>query len=251
MKAAHPDVQRISFVGNSMGGLYARAAIKKIYDPISQCCMGLLPDLFMTIATPHLGVRHHTFLDEVGLKVPLSFKRGISSLLGRSIKNLFGMDGMGFNHSLIFDMATSRVFLDPLKAFRHRRLYANIENDLVVPLGTAAILPEDVVRGIRRRHHEDVGIVAILKTHEDENLYSTPSLKRKKKEEHLLRTMITGLNEVGWEKVLVHFPGQFPTAHNKICAMTKFGPLIDQLLGFEEGRPIMKDAVAWFLEKAE
>jgi hypothetical protein len=34
-------------------------------------------------------------------------------------------------------------------------------------------------------------------------------------------------------------------AHNQIAAVTKFGTLIDGILGFHEGRHVMRDAANW------
>lgn len=44
---------------------------------------------------------------------------------------------------LLYDMATSEDFLQPLKAFRWRRAYANRRGDFMVPYGTAAFLETD------------------------------------------------------------------------------------------------------------
>jgi len=37
-------------------------------------------------------------------------------------------------------MTTEKAFLRPLLAFRHRRAYANVRGDLLVPVGTAAFM---------------------------------------------------------------------------------------------------------------
>lgn len=79
----HPDLQKISFIGHSLGGLIARYAIAKLYSedfrkPVSQengepdgfekpfgeeksegKIAGLEPVNFITSATPHLGLRGH------------------------------------------------------------------------------------------------------------------------------------------------------------------------------------------------
>ena len=87
MKTRHPSVQKISFVGHSLGGLIARYAIARLYErditeEISHengncksdesedkdnCVQekprgkiaGLEPVNFITSATPHLGSRFH------------------------------------------------------------------------------------------------------------------------------------------------------------------------------------------------
>ena len=82
-----PEVQKISFVAHSLGGLVARYAIGRLYDyssalePVhtknSRQCLeqrheakiaGLEPVNFITFATPHLGSRGNK---QVGLVVGL------------------------------------------------------------------------------------------------------------------------------------------------------------------------------------
>ena len=95
----NPSLKRISIVGNSLGGLYARYAISMLYEakdkvrglivlviismpppaaPADGCfraaywpiqtIAGLEPQTFMTIASPHLGVRKY-------LGFPVSHRR--------------------------------------------------------------------------------------------------------------------------------------------------------------------------------
>ena len=49
----------ISFVGNSLGGLYARAALRELRD--GDTFAGLTPAVFVTTAAPHLGARQTTY----------------------------------------------------------------------------------------------------------------------------------------------------------------------------------------------
>ncbi|CAH8340131.1 unnamed protein product, partial [Eruca vesicaria subsp. sativa] len=72
----HPSLQKISFIGHSLGGLIARYAVACLYEQesrqelpqnsedISDTCLkeriaGLEPVYFITSATPHLGSRGH------------------------------------------------------------------------------------------------------------------------------------------------------------------------------------------------
>lgn len=52
----------ISVVGNSLGGLYAREFVHLMHDPTQATVAGLTPKWFMTIATPHLGIRFFTYV---------------------------------------------------------------------------------------------------------------------------------------------------------------------------------------------
>ena len=51
----------ISFVGNSLGGLYARAALRELRDEAQDTFAGLTPAIFVTTAAPHLGARQTTY----------------------------------------------------------------------------------------------------------------------------------------------------------------------------------------------
>ena len=53
----------ISFVGNSMGGMFARYAIGLLFDPSRETICGLKPVSFVTTVSPHLGL--HGFVSTV------------------------------------------------------------------------------------------------------------------------------------------------------------------------------------------
>ncbi|CAM9612087.1 unnamed protein product [Sphacelaria rigidula] len=95
-----PSLSRISLVGNSLGGLYVRYAAKLLYreDGVggdaapSQnvtgrggTVAGLTPTVFMTIATPHLGLRHFFY-------VPLPLQGLARGVIGRTGSDLFLTD---------------------------------------------------------------------------------------------------------------------------------------------------------------
>jgi len=136
----------ISFVGNSLGGLYARYALSLLSptlhsQPTSSSAemnvsvpIQLCYEIFATTATPHLGVSRHTFL-------PLP--RTVEQIVGRTLqstgRDLFRVDP---NEDLIYEMSTDyRVFLRPLEKFRKRVAYVNaFRTDFQVPTATAAFL---------------------------------------------------------------------------------------------------------------
>ncbi|KAJ4834616.1 hypothetical protein Tsubulata_043234 [Turnera subulata] len=158
----HPSVQKISFVGHSLGGLIARYAIAKLYQTdsgtdISQgnrdCssnghedrCMedattgtiaGLEPVNFITSATPHLGSRWHK-------QVPLycgsyaleKTAARISWLLGRTGKHLFLTDGDNGTPPLLLQMVNDSEdlkFISALQSFKRRVAYANACSDCIL-----------------------------------------------------------------------------------------------------------------------
>lgn len=52
-----PGLKRISFVAHSLGGLFQRYAIGDLYKTEDSTIAGLEPVTFITMATPHLGMR--------------------------------------------------------------------------------------------------------------------------------------------------------------------------------------------------
>lgn len=236
--------KRISFVGNSLGGLYARYAIKELYDNDTKLILGLKPYKFMTIATPHLGVRDYTFLDEYKIPIPLIIKKAISSVL-KTTSDLVLSDKIlkdNVEQSLLFKMATSYLYLTPLRSFDKRRLYGNLNNDFVVPLGTAAFLHDEKVQELRKLYSNKKGII--------ETMHSEPlkfHLQKDQESSNYLIRMISQLNSCGWEKLIVNFPGKIPIAHNKICALKKSPQFVSNLLGFYEGEYVMLNASEWLV----
>ena len=132
--------------------------------------------------------------------------------------------------TLLHLMATDREFLDPLRAFRKRRLFANLNADFVVPLGTAAFLSQELVALYRQQFASSYGIVTVIRSDE------LPSVHSRKDDliasrDSLIGAMRAGLDSMQRDKVLVHFNNIIPIAHNKIAAITKFNQWMDSILG--------------------
>jgi Putative serine esterase (DUF676) len=150
-----PPRVSLSFVGNSLGGLYARYALSKIEwtravpaamddtataagatsTTTTATTIPIVPAVFCTTATPHLGVGgSHTYLP-----VGAYGERGIVAALrmGQTGRDLFR-----FSHA-IQSMTVQPQFTTPLSRFRHRIALANAFNtDLQVPCSTAAFLSQ-------------------------------------------------------------------------------------------------------------
>lgn len=106
---ANNTVVTLSFVGNSLGGLYSRYALSKINTSTVE------PMVFCTTATPHLGVSKHTYVS-----LPRSVEWVIAHTLYWTGKDLFQYT------SIIKDMALNSTFKTPLQRFRKRIAYANV-----------------------------------------------------------------------------------------------------------------------------
>lgn len=181
----NPQLDRVSFVGNSLGGLFARYAIKLLSLPVEEMNNGdrdadfylttetgidlgikLYPNKFMTIASPYLGVLDHNYLQDViqrytgsdSFWFPDWMKKAVAKTMLRSGKELFLQDDHAKgNHqnSLVYRMCTEERWLWPLRKFKQRRLYANLDADFVVPLSTAAFLERHEVKALRMQHIYD------------------------------------------------------------------------------------------------
>jgi hypothetical protein len=101
--------------------------------------------------------------DEWGIRLPEVVKRVVAISLGHAVQELFTFDGESAErkHSLLYEMATMPRYLRPLRAFRRRRVYANLQHDALVPLGTAAFLSNEEVTTLRNRHKNTFGIVEV------------------------------------------------------------------------------------------
>lgn len=92
----------------------------------------------------------------------------------------------------------------------------------MVPLGTAAFLPEALVDELREKNKHAKGIVEVLRSpdHVEEG---AESKKASCSDSHSYRMeMIQGLDSLRWEKLIVGFDmsyGLIPLAHKKICSL--------------------------------
>jgi predicted esterase len=210
---SYPSLRRVSLIGNSLGGIYVRHMASLLYDKRSGTLAGLQPACLVTIATPHLGVRSHTFLP-IGPAWTVA-----ATALGKTGVDLFLADANRTQgeQPLLVKMATDNHFLEPLRAFRSRRVYANLRGDLLVPCSTAAIGPHnESERAVEEQPFEGGGM---LRTYEA--LGSDSNLRSGTHDAHQ-HAMIKGLASLGWSKVVVDF-GQPVTVlnHNRIAAMSR------------------------------
>mmetsp|Transcript_26135 Transcript_26135/g.39553 ORF Transcript_26135/g.39553 Transcript_26135/m.39553 type:complete len:626 (+) Transcript_26135:48-1925(+) len=219
----------ISFVGNSLGGLYARYALSQIpteiqllvnndtkgdkESPTKQQPIILHKELFITTATPHLGCSSHTFFG-----IPRALEKIIGRVLRMTGKDLFrvpnGNQKNNKNDSqdidLIQEMCTDyESYLKPLTMFRKRVAYINaFQTDFQVPTSTAAFLNQDSTysHSIRRcKEHDDDGesfIVAIANTKGNSDILAQKEDSKEEKESED-KIMSVKMDAIGWEKVFI------------------------------------------------
>ena len=104
----------ISFVGHSMGGVVARSAVSKLFNASDGTILGLKPLLFVSTASPHLGVSNYGPLPRLpeALTAPLA-----SVFAGKSGRDLFSIDAPD---GIVRTLATDPAALRALGSFRAR-----------------------------------------------------------------------------------------------------------------------------------
>jgi len=160
----------ISFVGNSLGGLYSRYALSCIPTQLDIPSMKIVLhyNIFCTTVTPHLGVASNTYI-----KLPRFMEHVIGNVLLSTGRDLFRVDSSGTTSSsinnenkskkqqqheqeqeqpqnyhtvddLIYTMAVDEIFITPLMSFSKRLAYINaFGTDFQVPTSTAAFLDSE------------------------------------------------------------------------------------------------------------
>ncbi|EAK87886.1 hypothetical protein [Cryptosporidium parvum Iowa II] len=173
-----PSLEKISFIGHSLGGLYNRAVLplmsnypleKEIQSKNSTGLIGgLKPMNFISIGTPHKGVLSDdcTFFGFEILKVLFPWK-WISWL--PTISQLLLMDK---NKPLIADMMNNMNMINPLSWFKHRHTIGSLKGDLLVPPTSASLLPFCI-------DNENLSLVS-FNIYEFERRYQTNNIYRLK-----------------------------------------------------------------------
>ncbi|KAG4999923.1 hypothetical protein AAZX31_08G113100 [Glycine max] len=260
------SLKRISFLAHSLGGLFARYAIAVLYSPdtysrdqpgdlansmtensqgttLSRGGMiaGLEPINFITLATPHLGVRGKKQLPFL-LGVPILEKLAAPIapfFVGQTGSQLFLTDGKPDKPPLLLRMASDSddgKFLSALGAFRCRIIYANVSYDHMVGWRTSSIRRETELSKKPPRQSLDgykhvVDVEYCPPVPSDGPKFPPKAVKAKEAAQNAPNTqntveyheivedeMIRGLQQLGWKKVDVSFHSAFWPffAHNNI-----------------------------------
>ena len=226
-----------------------------LYDPANKTIAGLVPEIFIGIASPFLGLQDNTY-------APRFLYSTFATMFGDSGRDLFQLDDP--LHPLVNRMCTEDVYLAPLRAFKRRRLYSALSGDLLVIPQTGAILDDKEVEQLRSARNWFDGqifrAVLITKPSGDErecnvsiggsSVVSSDSDGRENTEGNELAKMRDCLNKLGWEKVLVEFGGFWgflPAAHIQICANERWP---DWFPSFEKGQAVMDDVASCLNQSA-
>jgi len=239
---------KISFVGNSMGGLYCRYVLTRLYERETKTILGMEMHTFLTTATPHLGVGEYGYFE----LVPGPLRMWAGEGLGQSIKDLALFDveetGEGADEMpllarmTIDDDENNMYFIEALSAFRRRCAFANAANDFLVSYETASIRHEKLSRRqeaewaslntgptvvfndvIRLEDRKAGGLAEVQPTAPlRERMEKLVKKNGRVGNERWTKFMEHGLRSAGpWRHVDVSFPGPLPIAHNKIVALQR------------------------------
>ncbi|XP_016478236.1 uncharacterized protein LOC107799608 [Nicotiana tabacum] len=263
------SLKKISFLAHSLGGLIARYAVAALYSssgseqsddtvtstnanlkPVGSLNEGLIAGLepvnFITLATPHLGVRGKNQLPFLcGLPILEKIAAPMAPIfVGQTGSQLFLTDGKPTKPPLLLRMASDcddGKFISALGAFKCRVLYANVSYDHMVGWRTSSIRREtELVKPPWRsldgyKHVIDVEycppascegphypLEAAKAKAAAQNAPSTQSTLEY--HESMEEEMIRGLQQLGWKKVDVSFHSAFWPffAHNFIHVKNEF-----------------------------
>ncbi|CAN6202491.1 unnamed protein product [Urochloa humidicola] len=260
------SLRKISFLAHSLGGLFARYAIAILYSletknagqsgasivPTASgsaklrqtsglgAVAGLEPINFITLATPHLGVRGRNQLPFLqGLSILEKLAAPLAPLIvGRTGAQLFLTDGDPSKPPLLLQMASDsedKKFILALAAFKNRVLYANVSYDHMVGWRTSSLRREkDLIKPSHRsldgyKHIVNVEYCSPVSSEvphfpskaarAKEAAQRTPNTENTEEYHQMMEEeMIHGLQKVGWKKVDVNFHSSFwpYLAHNNI-----------------------------------
>lgn len=263
-----PSLRKISFLAHSLGGLFARYAIAILHSvsvetknagqssalivpttrgPAKSRCAsglgsiaGLQPINFITLATPHLGVRGRNQLPFLqGLSILEKLAAPLAPLIvGRTGAQLFLTDGDPSKPPLLLQMASDcddKNYISALAAFKNRVLYANVSYDHMVGWRTSSLRREkNLIKPSHRsldgyKHIVNVEYCSPVSSEgphfpskaarAKEAAQRTPNRENTEEYHQMMEEeMLHGLQKVGWKKVDVNFHSSFwpYSAHNNI-----------------------------------
>ena len=134
----YESINKISLIGQSLGGLYIRFAIKELYNFDNDAFYrNVKPCNFVTMGSPHLGTEDWVKIAMNGYLYKFAKYAKQFGIVPSTIEQLINID----NDRLLYDMASNKQFLLPLTKFKNRLIYANSINDNRVSASSGLLLP--------------------------------------------------------------------------------------------------------------
>eukprot|EP00164_Ancoracysta_twista_P011290 GFYU01017357.1.p1 GENE.GFYU01017357.1~~GFYU01017357.1.p1 ORF type:complete len:342 (-),score=27.57 GFYU01017357.1:56-1081(-) len=249
-----PTIQYLSLVGHSFGGIYARYVAGRLEseDLLSR----YIPMNFITLATPHLGIRRpqnrwlNPFL--MWLSAIFARKTGLDLLLedeplpeiveGLSEDGTLQLSALkvqapeGHDVPVLLELALS-PYIDGLKRFRHHTTYSNIFHDPQVPYCTGAMCTKNPYREHTDYQPENPERRHIIKSSGPHATQPQELLQRCQSANHfsssgrrgtIISVIHSALNQIPWRTVDVLFHA--PAAHERIIQKYSFHGAEDVVL---------------------
>ncbi|KAK6116277.1 hypothetical protein DH2020_049972 [Rehmannia glutinosa] len=260
VKDRHPNLQKISFVGHSLGGLVARYDVAELYrqdlirkhgeengeddsqkssleDKPRVNIAGLEPVNFITSATPHLGSRgiNSFSIDVYGLSLRVPVFCGFytmeklasraSWLLGRTGRHLFLSDCDGGKPPLLLRMSSDSEdlkFISALQSFKRRVAYANARFDHLVGWSSSSLRRRNELPKKNAKYPHIVNEEKSNTANPQEEVSLEAKVARGRTSD-MEETMIRALTRLSWERVDVNFSGSIQRllAHSTIQVKTQ------------------------------
>ncbi|KAF9292043.1 hypothetical protein BGZ68_000611 [Mortierella alpina] len=177
-------VTQFSYLGYSLGGLMGRFAMglldmEKFFDPVDQGGRGIEPVYFVTMATPHLGIRKPPESNWSKLFNYLS-----STMLSRTGEQLQLIDDYIDGKPILLVMSEpGSVFVQALSRFKRRALYCNIRNDRSVPFWTASFSDADPFSELEAMEIQyNSGYSSLIESFEHQDLETVARLQKERAE---------------------------------------------------------------------
>ncbi|KAJ0456980.1 putative alpha/Beta hydrolase [Helianthus annuus] len=256
----HPNLDKISFIGHSLGGLIARYAVAKLYTQdcrnqlsqsngnyrseeksitqvnLSSDCIsngkigGLEPVNFITIATPHLGSRGHRQVPMFcGIRSLERLGYHTCGVLKRTGRHVYLKDKLDGQPPLLVQMANDTEdlkFISALQSFKRRVVYANVLSDHLVGWSTSSIRSRSELPKrknlVRSGRYPHILKEGAVNIAKQEGSVDPQANNHKTRTATMEETMLRGLSQLCWERVDVSFKGskQRYLAHNTIQVNT-------------------------------
>ncbi|PON67879.1 Alpha/Beta hydrolase fold containing protein [Parasponia andersonii] len=205
----HPGVQKISFIGHSLGGLIARYAIARLYaQEITR-----EPSQNMVISLDLPGVCVHQVPVFCGFYTLEKVASRTSWFLGKTGRHLFLTDGDSGKPPLLLWMASDTEnlkFISALRSFRRRVAYANVRFDHLVGWSTSSLRRRNELPKLKRlsrdeRYPHIVNVETARASPEEEAPIEAKVNGGKNID--MEEEMLKGLTKLSWERIDVSFSG--------------------------------------------
>ncbi len=216
--AQSSNVFTFSLVGNSLGGLYGRYALAELdfFDGDEDKKKSIMPLIFCTTSSPHIGVSRETFIE-----LPRWVEPHVATVFQQqTMDDLF----MVKNSTVIKDMCLNpspetsddtNDYLYPLQQFQKRIALANAyKTDFLVSVSSGAFLSKasdsmhhhqesDTSSTRLMRDMDHVALQVVTKPSSSETTESRDDDAEDESEESTLGKCVNSLDKLGWHKIFI------------------------------------------------